>query len=175
MTRLRRQNPQQDGIMIRPQSRATFSTASTHSGLAARKDDAAQQSKRYGQGTPSWHHDRAGDRHWITSSAVASSVSGIVRPWAWAVLSLITLSILFACWTGRSAGLAPRKPPLPHDLIAAVPHETTTSPHPPARRGRGRGQRSGAAARSSKASPPSRRTGRGPEKLMREGAEASAR
>ena len=45
--------------------------------------------------------------HSITSSAVASSVGGTVRPSAFAVLRLITSSSLVACTTGRSAGLSP--------------------------------------------------------------------
>src|SRR6516165_4544941 len=45
--------------------------------------------------------------HWITSSAVASSVSGMVRPRALAVLRLITNSNLVDCCTGRSAGFSP--------------------------------------------------------------------
>jgi hypothetical protein len=45
--------------------------------------------------------------HWITSSAVANSVSGIVRPSALAVLRLMTSSNLVGCWTGRSAGFSP--------------------------------------------------------------------
>ena len=42
-----------------------------------------------------------------TSSAVASSVGGTVRPSILAVPALITNSNLFGCTTGRSAGLAP--------------------------------------------------------------------
>jgi hypothetical protein len=38
------------------------------------------------------HHDHAGDRYWITSSAVANSVSGMVRPSALAVLGSTTRS-----------------------------------------------------------------------------------
>jgi hypothetical protein len=45
--------------------------------------------------------------HWITSSAVANSVSGMVRPSALAVLLLITSSNLVDCTTGRSAGFSP--------------------------------------------------------------------
>ena len=45
--------------------------------------------------------------HWITSSAVANSVSGMVRPRALAVLRLMTNSNLVGCWTGRSAGFSP--------------------------------------------------------------------
>jgi hypothetical protein len=47
------------------------------------------------------------ERYWITSSAVANSVSGMVRPSAFAVFMLMTSSNLVDCWTGRSAGLAP--------------------------------------------------------------------
>jgi hypothetical protein len=49
--------------------------------------------------------------HWpdysITSSARASSLSGIWRPSAFAVLRLMTRWNLVACWTGRSAGFSP--------------------------------------------------------------------
>ena len=43
----------------------------------------------------------------ITSSARASSVGGIVRPSAFAVLRLMTSSKVVACCTGRSAGFSP--------------------------------------------------------------------
>jgi hypothetical protein len=42
--------------------------------------------------------------YWITSSAVASSVSGMVRPRALAVLRLIASSNLIGWMTCRSAG-----------------------------------------------------------------------
>jgi len=45
--------------------------------------------------------------YWITSSAVANSVSGMVRPSALAVLRLMTRSNLVGCSTGRSAGFSP--------------------------------------------------------------------
>src|SRR5262245_25288067 len=45
--------------------------------------------------------------HSITSSARASTVGGIVRPSAFAVLRLMTSSNLVGCSTGRVAGLAP--------------------------------------------------------------------
>jgi len=45
--------------------------------------------------------------HSITSSVSASSVSGISRPRAFAVLRLITSSNWVGCTTGRSAGLVP--------------------------------------------------------------------
>src|SRR6202011_3429260 len=43
----------------------------------------------------------------ITSSAVASSVAGMLSPSAAAVLRLTTSSNLVGCSTGKSAGLAP--------------------------------------------------------------------
>jgi hypothetical protein len=45
--------------------------------------------------------------YWITLSAWKSSVGGIVRPSALAVLRLMTSAYVDACSTGRSAGLAP--------------------------------------------------------------------
>ena len=45
----------------------------------------------------------------ITSSARASSGSGIVRLSALAVLRLMINSTLVDCWTGRSAGFVPRR------------------------------------------------------------------
>jgi hypothetical protein len=47
------------------------------------------------------------DAYSITASAVANSVSGIVRPSALATLRLIVSTNLVGCCTGRSAGLAP--------------------------------------------------------------------
>src|SRR5262249_40129644 len=51
--------------------------------------------------------DEIATLHSITSSASASSLSGIWRPSALAVLRLITNSYLVGSTTGRSAGLAP--------------------------------------------------------------------
>src|SRR5262249_2142094 len=45
-------------------------------------------------------------RYWITSSAVANSVSGMERSRVLPVLRLRISSILMACWTGRSAGFS---------------------------------------------------------------------
>src|SRR5262249_39124063 len=45
--------------------------------------------------------------HSITSSALACSVSGTVRPSALAVRALITSSNRVGCWMGRSEGVAP--------------------------------------------------------------------
>ena len=48
----------------------------------------------------------------ITSSATVSSLTGIVKPSACAVLRLITISKSVGCTTGRSAGLAPLNTPV---------------------------------------------------------------
>src|SRR5262245_12038989 len=48
-----------------------------------------------------------GDCYSITSSARPSNESGMVRPSVFAILRLMTNSTFTACWTGRSAGLAP--------------------------------------------------------------------
>jgi len=53
--------------------------------------------------------DEVAPLHSITSSAVASSLSGTVRPSVFAVLRLITSSNLVGCSIGRSPGLAPFK------------------------------------------------------------------
>src|SRR5262249_33387521 len=45
--------------------------------------------------------------HSITSSAIATSVGGTLKPRAFAVLRLMTNSNLVACITGRSAGFSP--------------------------------------------------------------------
>src|SRR5260370_1182840 len=51
--------------------------------------------------------DEVASPHSITSSAMASSPGGNVRPNALAVLRLITNSNLIDCMTGRSAGFSP--------------------------------------------------------------------
>src|SRR5215831_7736893 len=51
--------------------------------------------------------DELAPLHSITSSARASSVGGISRLSALAVLRLMTSSNLIGCWTGSSAGFAP--------------------------------------------------------------------
>src|SRR5215475_10944123 len=70
-------------------------------------------SGRYSLLGPDFHRlDRASfawRTHSITSSARASSLSGIWRPSALAVLRLITNSNLVGCSTGISAGCAPRR------------------------------------------------------------------
>src|SRR3954462_987901 len=53
--------------------------------------------------------DELAPLHSITSSANASSIGGTSSPSALAVLRLITSSNLVGCWTGSSAGLAPRR------------------------------------------------------------------
>ena len=52
-------------------------------------------------------HCNIQDRYSITSSAVASSEGGIVRPSAFALLRLTISSNLVGCSTGRSPGFAP--------------------------------------------------------------------
>ena len=52
-------------------------------------------------------YNRCPPLHWITSSAVANSVSGMMRPRALAVLRLMTSSNLVGRQTGRSEGLSP--------------------------------------------------------------------
>ena len=53
--------------------------------------------------------DELAPSHSITSSARTSSVDGTSKPRALAVLRLMTVWYLVGAWTGRSAGLAPRK------------------------------------------------------------------
>ena len=53
--------------------------------------------------------DELAPSHSITSSASASSVGGMSRPSALAVLRLMTSSNLVGCSTGKSAGFAPRR------------------------------------------------------------------
>src|SRR5262249_52661314 len=65
--------------------------------------------ERRGEHGDSSSEKRAPARHWITSSARASTAGGMVRPRAFAVLRLITSSNFVGCSTGRSAGLAPFK------------------------------------------------------------------
>src|SRR5262249_26026656 len=53
------------------------------------------------------HRDERAPLHSITSSARASTVVGMSRPSALAVLRLITSSYLVGACTGRSAGFSP--------------------------------------------------------------------
>src|SRR5262245_10115831 len=62
------------------------------------------------RGRAAKHHDElAPPDHSITSSARASSVGGMRRPSALAVIRFTIRSNLVGCWTGRSAGFAPRR------------------------------------------------------------------
>ena len=56
---------------------------------------------------PPQQRDELPPLHSITSSAMASSVCGTVRPRAFAVLRLMTSSNLVGNWTGKSAGFSP--------------------------------------------------------------------
>jgi hypothetical protein len=51
--------------------------------------------------------DDSTTHYWITSSAVANSVSGMVRPSALAVLRLMANTNLVSSWIGRSPGFSP--------------------------------------------------------------------
>src|SRR5262249_39767976 len=62
------------------------------------------RSQQFGTQMPQGGHP---PHHSITSSARASSVGGISRPSALAVLRLITNSYLVGYCTGKSAGLSP--------------------------------------------------------------------
>ena len=77
-------------------------------------------SGRYSLLGPDFHRlDRtsfAWRTHSITSSASVSSLSGIWRPSALAVLRLITNSSFVACMTGRSAGFSPLTARVESDL-----------------------------------------------------------
>src|SRR5262249_33997697 len=53
------------------------------------------------------HRAEPAAAHSLTSAARASSVSGAVRPRAFAVLRLITSSYFVGACTGRSAGFSP--------------------------------------------------------------------
>src|SRR5204863_1146302 len=82
-------------------------------GYKAEKSDAWQlrallpaRSERPG-GRAAEQRDELAAFHSITSSAMASSLSGTVRPSALAVLRLTTSSSLVGSSTGMSAGLAP--------------------------------------------------------------------
>src|SRR6476660_6480560 len=67
------------------------------------------ESAAFSRRTPTTDSRSAANKfhHSITSSACASSKTGMLRPRALAVLRLITSSTLVLCWIGRSAGLAP--------------------------------------------------------------------
>jgi hypothetical protein len=76
---------------------------------------------------------RSSTAHSIISSAATSRPGGTVRPSAFAVLRLITVSYLVSTCTGRSAGLAPRRDAVDKgcrlskliDGVDPVGHETT--------------------------------------------------
>src|SRR5262249_36874726 len=63
--------------------------------------------ERRGEETNRSGEKRSATRHWITSSARASTAGGVVRLRVLAVLRLMTSLNLVACSTGRSPGLAP--------------------------------------------------------------------
>src|SRR6266436_5627663 len=75
-------------------------------------------------------HCNIQDRYSITSSAVATSEGGIVRPSAFALLRLTISSNLVGCSTGRSPGFAPfllGRGPLRYPGKQTVPESVRTS------------------------------------------------
>ena len=66
-----------------------------------------QHSERPVRSHPAEKRDELAPPHSITSSAVASSDGGTVRPSPLAVLRLMTRSYLVGACTGRSAGFSP--------------------------------------------------------------------
>ena len=63
--------------------------------------------QRPSHGSAAEQRDELASSHSITSSARASSVGGMSRPSALAVLRLMTRSNFVGCCTGRSAGFSP--------------------------------------------------------------------
>src|SRR5262249_51585098 len=88
--------------------------------------------------------DELASPHSITSSAIASTPGGIVRPNVLAVLRLMTNSNLVGCSTGKSAGLAPFS-------ILSTLAARRTSPHSSARRPIGHGPQHPLSAQTSRA------------------------
>src|SRR6185312_8702594 len=86
-------------------------------------------SGRYSLLGPDFHRlDRASfawRTHSITSSASASSLSGTVRPSAFAVLRLITSANLVDAWIGRAAGFSPLR--MRSTYVAAPRYMSSTS------------------------------------------------
>src|SRR5262245_43601708 len=68
-----------------------------------------RESRQRPRGCPAEQRDELAPPHSMTSSARASSVGGISRPMAFAVLRLIVSSNVVGCSIGKSAGLAPCK------------------------------------------------------------------
>jgi len=105
--------------VLRPSSGAASKSSSPDRGVPT-PSGGASKSSSLKPGVPGGlYHTRGGAlarnsrsaankfHHSITSSAWASSKTGMLRPRALAVLRLITSSTLVLCWIGRSAGLAP--------------------------------------------------------------------
>jgi hypothetical protein len=95
-----------EAVVIPPCNSATEATA--HEPMASAHATAAPPSSVMTRDhRAAEERDELAADHSITSSAVASSLSGTVRPSAFAVLRLITNSSFVACMTGRSAGFSP--------------------------------------------------------------------
>jgi hypothetical protein len=91
-----------EGLRGRPAVRTKVARAEPHRGdLAATGPAGPRWAEAAGGVEPD------GRRHWMISSARASTAGGIVRPSALAVFRLMMSSNLVGCSTGRSAGFAP--------------------------------------------------------------------
>src|SRR5262249_14215689 len=84
----------------------TFASQKVMSALP-RKQTCAVQLGTSALGQKRTHATQQKDCYSITSSALASSDAGTVRPSILVILVLMTKSNLVDCTTGRSAGLAP--------------------------------------------------------------------
>ena len=80
------------------------------------------------------HKSRGAKIYSITSSAIASTPDGTVRPSALAVLRLITNSNLVDCMIGRSAGLSPLRTPRVAACLPIAVGEAGSVTHQPAGR-----------------------------------------
>jgi len=88
-----------NGLYLKPFPRSLFPQSRPRSGHSALTRSANRRPERMQQATCCGYS--------ITSSARASSVGGMVRPRAFAVLRLTTSSYLVGACTGMSAGFSP--------------------------------------------------------------------
>src|SRR5262249_45947473 len=88
----------------------------------------ARGERRARRGAANERNEFAAPHHWINSSARRTSVAGISRPIALAVLRLITSSNLVGNCTGRSLILAPRR--MRSTYEAATDRSRLSGPYP---------------------------------------------
>jgi hypothetical protein len=106
-----------DDLDLRPALRQRFSSLTGALPKSSRSESPAEPDHhiaRFCAPARNRLHSRAAEQrdelaafHSITSSAIASTPGGIVRPSVLAVLRFITSSNLVGCNTGRSAGFSP--------------------------------------------------------------------